>query len=289
MSTEVYFEDISASIIEKLQDASRSIRVAVAWFTDRQLFEILVQKASEGIPVIVIIRNDIINLGQAGLAWQKFLDSNGTLYFSPNSPALHHKFCLIDDTTLISGSYNWTYGAKRNRENIVLSQQVELIKAFHQEFSYLLDYALEVADLNVMLTAYPPVSDAMLVEQATAEVTVGIAAKQEEQLDEEYEDLLRAYDVAYRSKQHDNAEASLHQAIRLRPEEVEAHQLLADVYWRSGQNQKAVEAAKKAEESGVQNAALWNTYGLAYEGLGKYKDAIKYFNKSIEVAPTIST
>ena len=52
MNTEVYFNNIAASILDELAGASRSIRVAVAWFTDRQIFDVLLQKASKGVAVI---------------------------------------------------------------------------------------------------------------------------------------------------------------------------------------------------------------------------------------------
>jgi tetratricopeptide (TPR) repeat protein len=289
MNTEVHFENIAASILEELAGASRSIRVAVAWFTDRQLFDVLLQKASEGIAVIVIIRNDVINLGQAGLAWQKLLDANGTLYFSPNTPALHHKFCLIDDKTLLSGSYNWTYGARRNRENMVVVQQGEVIQAFRKEFSFLLDNALEVASLAETMVSHPPATDVELQQQAAIETKLEVEAAQTQQVDSDYEALLKDAWDAYRQKLHQKAEITLKKAIQLRPRDAVAHELLADVYWRSNQYAKAIVAAKEAEDYGVDSAELWNRYGLAYDGLKKYKDAIGYFDRCIKAAPDIAT
>lgn len=289
MNTEVYFENIAASILEELAGASRSIRVAVAWFTDQHLFDVLLQKASEGVAVIVIIRNDIINLGQAGLAWQELLDANGTLYFSPNTPALHHKFCLIDDETLLFGSYNWTYGARRNRENMVVIQQSEVIQAFRKEFNFLLDNALEVTSLAETIVSHPPADDAELQQQAATEAILESEDEQQQLVEDEYALLLQEAWDAYRQKLHQEAEVLVHKAIKVFPAEPEAHQLLADIFWRTNQSQRAIEAAKKAEELGVQDTRLWNTYGLAYDGLKRHKEAIAYYDRCIKQEPNITT
>lgn len=289
MDTEVYFENIAASILEQLDDAVRSIRLAVAWFTDRQLFDVLLQKASEGVAVIVIIRNDVINLGQAGLEWQKFLDANGTLYFSPNNPALHHKFCLIDDSVLLSGSYNWTYGAKRNRENMLVTQQKEVVQAFRGEFKFLLKDALEVINLAETVLSHPPEVNVEIRQQAAVEKALGAEDQQQQQVEDEYEVLLQESWDAYRQKDYQEAEVIAKKAIKLYSTKPEAHQILADVYWRTNQNQKAIDAARKAEELGVQDTRLWNTYGLAYDGLKRHKEAITYYDRCIKKEPETTT
>ena len=289
MNTEVYFEDISTAIAEKLDSATRIIRVAVAWFTDRQLFEGLVQKASEGLAVIVIIRNDVINVGQAGLAWQEFIDANGTLYLYPDSPALHHKFCLIDDGMLISGSYNWTYGAQRNRENVLCIKQKEVVNSFQKEFAFLLGNALEVTSLKKMRVTHPPVTNDALKQESETEVTLEGEVEQQQQLGSQYEVLLQDAWDAYRQKLHQEAEAISKKAIKLCPIEPDAHRLLADIYWRTNQNQKAIEAAERVEELGVQDTRLWNTHGLAYDGLKKHKEATTYYDRCIKSEPETTT
>jgi hypothetical protein len=47
MKTHAYFENIQTEIIEVLQSAQYQIRIAVAWFTDSQLFDILLSKAKK--------------------------------------------------------------------------------------------------------------------------------------------------------------------------------------------------------------------------------------------------
>ena len=37
-----------------------------------------------------------------------------------NNELMHHKFCVIDNHTVITGSYNWTIAAESHHENIVI-------------------------------------------------------------------------------------------------------------------------------------------------------------------------
>lgn len=51
---------------------------------------------------------------------------------------MHHKFAVVDGTTCVHGSLNWTTGALRNnRENIIFSKHKGLIAAFAAEFDRL--------------------------------------------------------------------------------------------------------------------------------------------------------
>lgn len=40
--------------------------------------------------------------------------------FVSKSVFLHNKFCIIDYSIIINGSYNWTYSAINNEENILI-------------------------------------------------------------------------------------------------------------------------------------------------------------------------
>lgn len=137
METQAYFENIQYHIKKELNQAKNSIQIAVAWFTDEELFDILCQKAEEGKTVELIIVNDEINnnskinyelLNNAGgKVWMIAYDTDGSL--------MHNKFCIIDHNTIITGSYNWSYQAQKNYENItVIRDDPELAKKFYNEF-----------------------------------------------------------------------------------------------------------------------------------------------------------
>lgn len=134
-----HFSGIRQVILNQLDTATTDIKVAVAWFTNRQLFDKLCEKLENNVKVSLVIIDDFINNGDWGLPFQKFINLGGKLYYGKTENPMHHKFCIIDNQTLINGSYNWTYYAEsRNVENIVLFlSQPYLVRQFNLEFKKL--------------------------------------------------------------------------------------------------------------------------------------------------------
>jgi phosphatidylserine/phosphatidylglycerophosphate/cardiolipin synthase-like enzyme len=57
---------------------------------------------------------------------------------------MHHKFAIVDDSILITGSYNWTRSAERyNHENVLITYDQGSIKAYDQEFDKLWEEFIE--------------------------------------------------------------------------------------------------------------------------------------------------
>jgi hypothetical protein len=135
-----YFENIRINILKELLKAEKNIVAAVYWFTNWELFNVLIEKLKKGVSVQLIIHNDFINNRESGLPFQEFIDNGGKFYFSDGNNPMHNKFCIIDRRVLINGSYNWTYFAEeKNRENIlVIENEIEVINSFHNEFEKLI-------------------------------------------------------------------------------------------------------------------------------------------------------
>jgi hypothetical protein len=55
MTSEGIFENIAERIEEEINKSQRDIYLAVAWFTNKNLFHSLVKKSKEGVKVIVVI------------------------------------------------------------------------------------------------------------------------------------------------------------------------------------------------------------------------------------------
>jgi hypothetical protein len=121
--------------------ANESLKVAVYWFTNHELFDLLYLKQLNGVQCDLIIHNDYINNRDTGLPFQKFIDAGGKFYFSDEENPMHNKFCIIDNQVLINGSYNWTYYAEsKNRENIlIIKDEIDVLKAFETEYSKLIE------------------------------------------------------------------------------------------------------------------------------------------------------
>lgn len=143
METQAYFSNIRERIVELLGQARHRVIVAVAWLTDRELFDALIAAQRRGVDVALAVLDDRINR-KSSIAWERLTAVGGKHYWIPQGTnragSLHHKFCLIDDETVINGSFNWTNRASNADENIVVIQgDPEFAQEFLAAFEQLLD------------------------------------------------------------------------------------------------------------------------------------------------------
>lgn len=139
MQTQAYFENIQEQIIQELRKAKRSVVIAVAWFTDKELFGLICRLANQGINVQLLLMNDNIN-NQCGIGYELLQKAGGKVWKignGNNDTLMHNKFCVIDEQVVINGSYNWTNKAKQNHESITVIQDAELAYQFANEFEQL--------------------------------------------------------------------------------------------------------------------------------------------------------
>ncbi|MEI6879930.1 MAG: hypothetical protein WCK82_01205 [Bacteroidota bacterium] len=61
MKSEAVFDNIAARIEHELEFAQKSIYIAVAWFTNKSLFNSLLNKAKAGCIVTLMVSKDEIN------------------------------------------------------------------------------------------------------------------------------------------------------------------------------------------------------------------------------------
>lgn len=119
MNIQSYFSDIREHIINELRLAESSIYIAVAWFTDKELFDILCNKAALGLKVELIAIKDEIN-SSGSIDFTDLLKNGGKVWLVEDQKTMHNKFCVIDKHIVLNGSYNWTYKASDNHENIMI-------------------------------------------------------------------------------------------------------------------------------------------------------------------------
>jgi hypothetical protein len=124
METTAYFENIPREIAKRLRAATQEIVVAVAWFTDQDLFDELCRQAGRGLRIRLAVLNDQNNSGPGKLNFQRLQDCGGKVFLiaanGDHDPIMHHKFCVIDRTAVIIGSYNWSKQAQANDESITV-------------------------------------------------------------------------------------------------------------------------------------------------------------------------
>lgn len=126
-------EDILNAIKMQLRSARQLVRICVFTITDDRISNLLIELHNNGLDIRIITDDDkaedkgsdIDRFDRAGIPIRVDLTSNH----------MHHKFAIVDNHTLINGSYNWTRSAANvNRENIVLSESPTLIREFREVF-----------------------------------------------------------------------------------------------------------------------------------------------------------
>ena len=163
--------EIKRRIISEINKSTQSVRLAMAWFTDRDIAEALIQAKKRNVLVEIILSSNSQNevvisiLAKDGIQVHAFETGD-------DRGIMHHKFCLIDGKISINGSYNYSYNASNNNvENIHISDDSETYRQLHEEFNRLkfnIDHHLS---LNTMV-------------QETNSIPSGLSEKKEETTNE---------------------------------------------------------------------------------------------------------
>lgn len=129
----VHFNAIESKILFALDEAKATIDLCIAWFTDDKLRDKLLEKQNEGCVVRVIRYKDGVNKSKGvDLEGIEHIEIRGERY-----GIMHRKFCIIDNQTVLDGSYNWTINAEtKNDEDInVHRKALDLASSYTKEFN----------------------------------------------------------------------------------------------------------------------------------------------------------
>ena len=125
-------------IVKEIENAKKSLRLAVYGFTNDRLRDALIVAYKKGVDVKVITddgefyKKDIVVLKDAGI--EVVNDENPYAL-------MHHKFLVIDDAVVWSGSANYSYYAfYKNNENLVKITGSKVAKVYLDEFKELYEH-----------------------------------------------------------------------------------------------------------------------------------------------------
>ncbi len=130
-----HFTNIRQILCRAIRQARQEVFVAVAWFTDDALFAELLAAQQRGVRTEVTMMDDDINR-QSGLDYTVLETAGVPVWCYPEYLGLmHHKFCVVDQNTLLIGSYNWTRKAAKNQESLLeIPIGAQLAADFRVEF-----------------------------------------------------------------------------------------------------------------------------------------------------------
>ena len=137
--TEVYFslsDNPQKIIIKNINQAQAFINIAMYVFTDREIVIPLAKAQERGVKVRVYLDQDQVD---DQYSQSRFLVQKGVkVRISTNNYIMHHKFAVIDNRLLLTGSYNWTFSANnRNDENMMVIDDPEIIARYQNQFKKL--------------------------------------------------------------------------------------------------------------------------------------------------------
>jgi len=112
-------------LLELINNAHESLKIAMFTWTDPFLTEAVVNAAKRGVDVEVILDNNS-SLGSSKQTATTLASNINFFAVSKGLELLHYKFAYIDGKTLIQGSTNWTRSAfTKNHECHVILEDLE--------------------------------------------------------------------------------------------------------------------------------------------------------------------
>ncbi|MEK6970479.1 MAG: phospholipase D-like domain-containing protein [archaeon] len=131
--------------LEAIEGSHSRVWVAMYSFTNESLAAALVQAHDRGVDVRVVVEKQ-----QAGGSFSQHdeLSAAGVPVRIDTNPSLmHHKFAIVDDSLILTGSMNWTgNGVGENNENLLSIASGELNQKYADEFDAIWNDSLPYSD-----------------------------------------------------------------------------------------------------------------------------------------------
>ncbi|MEZ4772590.1 MAG: phospholipase D-like domain-containing protein [Bacteroidia bacterium] len=136
------------------ETATTSIQVAVSWFTDEFLINLLIKRANK-VRIELLLSSDEVNLlrhknfKQLQLAGAKVnkIGSDSAIH----GEFMHSKFIIIDEKYAYGGSYNFTDNAKSNFENfnqLAFGEVQKMLQNFKNWFNRSIDFFKDITNAD---------------------------------------------------------------------------------------------------------------------------------------------
>ena len=123
-------------IISRLNGARSKIDICVFTITDDRISFPILAAHRRGVKIRILSDND--KLHDPGSDIPRFLEAKIPLRIDHSPSHMHHKFAIFDGKALVNGSFNWTRSAaEMNQENIIDSEDPQLVAQFQKEFDSL--------------------------------------------------------------------------------------------------------------------------------------------------------
>jgi len=133
-------DEVAAQIIEEIENAQSRIRFMAFTFTSAEIADAILERARAGVVVQGVIESR--NAGRDYSQYNRLRATAHDVLPDGNPYIMHHKVIIIDDATVILGSYNFTASAEdANDENTLIIHDPEVAALFVAEFGRVYEQA----------------------------------------------------------------------------------------------------------------------------------------------------
>ena len=141
LEAQVYFapeDNVMDRLVELVDDAEHSVRFLAFAYTSEPLCEAMLRAMERGVEVSGIF--EAFHAGWRSLKLRPLHEAGASVRLDVNPSRLHHKVLIIDDHTVVTGSFNFSRAADRtNDENLLVLRGPGVAAAFGREFRCLFD------------------------------------------------------------------------------------------------------------------------------------------------------
>jgi|WetSurMetagenome_2_1015567.scaffolds.fasta_scaffold19037_4 phosphatidylserine/phosphatidylglycerophosphate/cardiolipin synthase-like enzyme len=134
-------DHVMAKVIAAVSQAQNSIHFMTYSFTDDDLGQEMITKAAEGVKVEGIF--ETVGANTQYSECNPLLKDGLDVRLDGNPATFHHKVIIIDDQTVILGSFNFTSNADtQNDENLLIVHDPSLASAYEQQYQLMKSQAV---------------------------------------------------------------------------------------------------------------------------------------------------
>jgi len=301
MVLQAMFSNIEKCLLSNIKNTNGHLRIAVAWFTNPNIYELLIKLLEKGKKIEIILCDDSINFTNEKVDFQKLINKGAEIRISRYPKLMHNKFCVIDRKLIISGSYNYTINAEKNNfENVIISTDISLINQFLNHFEELItqtELLISISETNFY--EYPSnfdfqqapifITEEVNIEsKSDFETEISMKEAEPDEIDEDLEYKLNEAQLYYNNCKYSKAIKKCEEVIDIYPKNIKikkAFLIVAESNWRIENYIEQIKNAKKAVELDNEYYEAYNCLGNGYSSRKNENEATNSFKICIEAEP----
>ncbi len=136
---QIYFspgEECLNAILNKLRSTNNVLKICMFTISDNRITDEIVRCFNRGVNVKIVTDDEKMN--DYGSDIHQLIQKGISVKHDNSSAHMHHKFAIIDNKKLLTGSFNWTRSATSyNYENIIITQDKKVVSTYNKEFDRL--------------------------------------------------------------------------------------------------------------------------------------------------------